>query len=118
MIGEDQRVGNDHVLSPAGSKYNDLGNVFGGERFTALVDFVCGGLVTVEPDDGELGLNLTRIDLNDSDASSNELAAQGISETADSSLGSAVDTATRIRLTASNRTNVDDISGAAIGALV
>lgn len=58
------------------------------------------GLVAVEADDGELGLNLTGINLNDTNPSCNQLLSQAVGEAADGSLGGTVDGASGVGLTA------------------
>lgn len=81
------------------------------------IDSICLALVTVEPDDRELGLDLARVDLHNPNAGVYELLAKGLVEAADSRLGRAVDATTDIGLAASNAANVDDVTSTAVGSL-
>ena len=63
-------------------------------------------------------LNLTGVNLDNTDSRRDKLLAQGIGERTDGSLGSAVDTTTGIRLTTGNTSNVDDITTAALVPLL
>lgn len=115
MVGKDQGVGDDNVLPSSCRKDDDLGDIIRSERFAALVDLVGGRLVTIESDDGEFGLHLTGINLNDSDAGGYKLSAQSIGEAADCGLGCTVDATAGVGLTTCNGADVDNVSGTAIG---
>lgn len=116
MIGKNQRVGQNHILAPAGRKHDDLGNVVGGQGFAPFVNLVGGALVAVEPHDAELGLDLARIDFDDADARRDEFLAQGVGETAHGGFGRAVDAAARVGLAARDAADVDDVAGAGLAA--
>lgn len=59
-------------------------------------------------------LNLTRINLNNSNTRRDELLSQRVGETAHCGLGSAVDASSNIRLSAGDTANIDDVSAAAV----
>jgi hypothetical protein len=61
---------------------------------------------------------LTGVDLDNTDSRRDKLLAQRVGERANSSLGGTVDTATSVRLTTSNTSNVDDITTAALVTLL
>jgi hypothetical protein len=61
---------------------------------------------------------LTGIDLDNTDSRRDKLLAQSVGERANGSLGGTVDTTTSVRLTTSNTSNVDDITTAALVALL
>lgn len=103
MVGEDQTVGNDNVLPPGGGEDNDLCDVVGSQGLAAFVDGVGLGLVAVEAHDGEVGLDLARVDGDDADARGDELLAQRLGEGADGGLGGAVDAAADVWLAACER---------------
>lgn len=61
---------------------------------------------------------MTRIDFDNTNSRGDELLPQRVSEGADSSLGGAVDAATRVRLATGNTANVDNITTATLRALL
>lgn len=63
-------------------------------------------------------LDLARINLNDPNASRNQLLPQRIRKTAHSRLGSTVNTAAGVGLPAGDGADIDDVSGTAIGPLL
>lgn len=69
-------------------------------------------------EEGSYSFHLTRIDLDDSDASRDQFLSQRISEAPDRSLGSAVNTATGICFASRNAANVDDVSATALVSLL
>lgn len=63
-------------------------------------------------------LNLTGVNLNDTDSGRDEFLAKRIREGADCRLGGTVDATTGVRLAASNRSNINDITTATLRALL
>lgn len=63
-------------------------------------------------------LYLTRVNVDNSDSRGNKLLSQSIGKGPDGSLGGTVDTATGVCLTASDTSNVDNISPATIASLL
>lgn len=63
-------------------------------------------------------LNLPGVNLNDANPGSDKLLAHRLSEGADGRLGGAVDASTGVRITASNASNVDNVTAAAIRSLL
>lgn len=61
---------------------------------------------------------MTGVDLNDTDSRRDELLAQRVGERANGSLGGAVNGTTGVGLTTSDTSNVDDITAAALVALL
>lgn len=61
-------------------------------------------------------LNLTGINLDNSDTAGDQLLSQALREAANGGLGSAVDGTTGVGLTAGNRANVDNVSVTSVGA--
>lgn len=101
------------------------------------VDSVRLRLVAVESDKGEFlsrktgqfygkewyvnipySLYLTRVDFNNTDSGRNKFLSQGICKGADGSFRGTVDTAARVCFAASNASNVDDVSSAALTPLL
>lgn len=113
---EDESIGKDDILPPCGGEHDDLGNIIGRQRLDALIHLLRLLLIAVEPDDGELGFDLSRIDLDDPYPGGNQLLPERVGEAADSSFGGAVDGTAGVGLTASDGADVDDVAGATIGA--
>lgn len=63
-------------------------------------------------------LNLPGVNLNDSNPCSDKLLAHRLREGADGRLGGAVDASTGVRITASNASNVDNVTAAALRSLL
>lgn len=116
MVRENQRIRHHNVLPPPRSKHHDLRNIITCQRLHTLVNLLRLLLVAPKPDHTELRLDLPRINLNDPDATRNQLLAQRIRERPHGGLGCAVDRAPRVRLAAGNRADVYNITAAAIGA--
>lgn len=68
--------------------------------FHSRIDGIGLGLVAVEPDHGELSLDLAGINLNDADTAGDELLSQALGEAADGGLGGTVDGTTGVRFSA------------------
>lgn len=75
------------------------------------IDGIGLALVTVEPDDRELRLDLTGIDANHPNSLGDEFLAQALGEGSDGTLGRAVDGTTNVGLPAGNGADVDDVAG-------
>lgn len=91
MTGEDQCIGNDHVLTSPRSKDNNLSNIITSERLAApkkkgtlalsrcmamkrnhsRIDSISLRLITVETHNRELRLNLSGINLDNADSRRN-----------------------------------------------
>jgi hypothetical protein len=69
------------------------------------------GLVSIEPHHRELGLDLARVHADYSHSSGDELFPQALGESSDGCFGCAVDASPGVRLTACNRSDVDDVAG-------
>lgn len=68
MIREDQRISKHNVLPPPRSKHHNLSNIISSQRFYALVHFLRLLLITSEPHNTELRLNLPGVNLDNPDS--------------------------------------------------
>ena len=116
MVREDQCVRHDDVLPPPRRKHHNLRNIVTSQGLHALIDLVRLRLITPKPHDTEFRLDLPRVNFNNPDTTRNKLLAQSVSERAHSRLGSAVNAASRVRLTTRNRANVYNVAATAVGA--
>lgn len=116
MVGENEGISNNHILPPCSGKHHDLGNIIASQGLDALINLLRLLLVTPEPHDAELGLDLPRVNLDDAHAARDQLLAQRVGEAAHGGLGRAVDAAALVGFAACDRADVDDITTAAVGA--
>lgn len=133
MVGEYESISNDDVLPPASSEYHRLSNVIRRQWLTAPVirlaicpgnnggynkaeysriDSISLGLITTKSNHGELSLNLTRVNADNSDSLRNQLLSQAVGERPDGSLGGTVDATTDVGLTTCDGPDVDNVAGA------
>lgn len=82
------------------------------------VDCICFGFVTTKSHHREFRLNLTRIDLHDSDPGGNQLLPQRFREDSNCSLGGTIYRPTGIALSACDAPDIDDVSSSAFISLL
>ena len=132
VIRKQQSISNDNIFPPSSSKHNGPSDIIRHQRLTPTIRIrffqpsnnakvpvrsylrihsISLGLITIEPHNRELRLNLPGIDANNTDAFGNQLLAQAVRKKPHSSLGRAVDSATDVWLAAGNGSDVDDVAG-------
>lgn len=73
VVREDELVSDNNILPPSRGKDNGLGDIVRRQRLAARINRIRRLLITIEPHNREVRLDLTRIDANDTDTLSNQL---------------------------------------------
>src|SRR5579862_2831262 len=107
MIRKYQYIGNDHILLPARCKYNDISDILACQWSHALIDLLGSLFISSKPDDGELCLNLTRINIDHTYPGRDEFMTQRLGEDLCSGLCGTVDCTTGVPCATCDRGDVD-----------
>lgn len=119
LVGRvDEGICHNDVLPASSVENNNLGNILWSQWVASSIDSIRLSLITIISDNREVGLDLSGIDVHDSDSCSHQLFSQCVGERLDCCLGGAVDAASGVWLATGDGADVDDVSASAFVALL
>lgn len=118
MVRENKHIRNNDILVSTRRPHDCLCNILACQWCDTLVHRVRLLLVSTEPHDRELRLDLPGVDLDDPDPRRDQLLPHRVRKAAHGGLGCAVDAAALVRFATSNGSDVDDVASAALALLL
>ena len=103
MRGEDEDLGNLHMLGGIGGIDGHVGDVVACEWFDALIDVGSSAGISMETDVAEVGLNKSRLQVRHTDGRTGNIDSQTVGQGFHSSLRGTIDVAAGISGIACNR---------------
>lgn len=113
MRGEDEDLGNLHMLGGIGGIDSYIGDIVAGEGLNAFVDIGSTLGVAMEASVAEISFHKTRFEVGDADGSASYIEAESIGDGLYGSFGGTIDITVSIGSVASNRADIDDVAAVA-----